>query len=604
MARARTDREDREAEFAYSVVIPTKDRPDGLDRALHLVCEQTEKPAEIVVVDASEPPLEIAAATRRMVADAGISLRSLTHPPSTARQRNAGIDVVTTPLVFLLDDDVVIDPDYVASLLRRWRSKGLTAISGISGYAIAPEKSLLSRTVGRTLRAMFMLHVGDKHGDHAVIRRSGKLRYGLAIQKDVVVPAIGAGACLFRTELVRRHRFSERFDGYVLGEDLDLSLRVSQDAPVIGTSERFEHHHATGGKHSPIRWYYRGRPETYFRLRNRHLTGLSYPAFWLSVFAEGCMALLESLRERDHRHVANYALGVRRSVSDVRREQFAFHSGAHYRARALYDRSRFSVRRLPADSPLSPGIRILGYHRVSRGDPLCVAPETLRRQLETALARGMEPISLTRALDLLEGQEPLERSYLVTTFDDGYLDNLEDGLPILDELAIPATLFLVTAIADGREGFYWYRRNPPAPIRWSDARALAGHPLIDFQPHGRFHRRLTALSEADARDEIAGAKDDIERELGTVVTTFCYASGTFDDREAGLVREAGYRGALASRQGINQPGQDMYRLGRVMVSRSDDDKTFGQKLSAELPESRLEHWLRERHRVAPVTRRG
>ena len=82
-----------------------------------------------------------------------------------------------------------------------------------------------------------MLHVEDVRGQKPVMRRSGKLRYGLAVPDFAVAPAVGSGASLFRTELVRRHRFSDRFDGYVLGEDLDLSVRVSQDAPVIGTND-------------------------------------------------------------------------------------------------------------------------------------------------------------------------------------------------------------------------------------------------------------------------------------------------------------------------------------------------------------------------------
>lgn len=591
-------------EFAYSVVIPTKDRPAGVDRALRLLCEQSERPVEIIIVDASEQPLIVDPTTRNLLAGNGISLRLLTDSPSTARQRNAGVDVVTTPLVLFLDDDIILDPDYVAGLLRRWRPMGLEAIAGISGYGAGTGRRGFGHKLGRMFRVLFMLHVEDTHSEKPTMRRSGKLRYGLAMPDYSVAPAIGSGAPLFRTELVRRHRFSDRFGGYVLGEDLDLSVRVAQEAPVLGTSDRYDHHHAVGGKHSPLRWYYRGRPETYFRLRNRHLTELSYPAFWVSVFAEGGMALLDTVRERDHRHVSNYARGVRESVQDIRREQFVLHSRSYYAGRALYDRARLVRRPSASSSPLSPGIRILGYHRVAKGDALGVAPDLLRRQLESALARGAEAIPLTRALDLLEKPEAIERSYVAVTFDDGYLDNLEQGLPILEDLQVPATISLVTAIADARDGFHWYHKNQPAAIRWADARELAGNELLDFQPHGRFHRRLTALSDADARDEIAGAKEELERELGTIATTYCYAAGVFGDREVRLVREAGYRGALTTNHpGVNHPGQDLFRLDRIMVTWSDNDRTFAQKLSGSIGESRLEHWVRQRRQIAPLPTR-
>lgn|GEM_PF-409493 len=593
-----------DAAFAYSAVIPTRDRPQSVDRALRLLCRQLERPVAIVVVDASEPPLELDPATAQLVERAGIALRVVGSTPSTARQRNLGADLVETPLVLFLDDDVVIDDDYVAGLIRCWRRLGPDAIGGITGLPRSAASSWLDRRILRPLRILFMLHVVDRDRERTVIRRSGKVRYGVAPSGEVVVPAIASGAALYRTEIVRRHRFDDRFEGYVLGEDLDFSVRVSQEAPLVQTGERFEHRHESGGKHSSRRWYYRGRFEAYFRLRNHHLTGLRYPAFWLSVLAEACLAAAASLRELDRHHLVDYLRGVRASFADVRREQFSFHSRPYYRARSYYERLRMARLNGAAAGPLSPGIRILGYHRLGRGDPLCVAPDTFRAHLELALARGAEPISLNRAIELLATHAPVERPFLVVTFDDGYLDNLEVGVPILEDLEVPASIFLVSAVADRRDGYHWYRKGQPAAIRWEDARAFAGHRLVDFQAHGTYHRRLTALGEAEARAEIAGSKAEIEQALGTPVTAYCYASGVAGPREHRLVREAGYRAALTSTPGIEAGGGDPFQLPRLMVSWSDDDRRFALRLSGALGESGLERWFRERRRLEPLGARG
>jgi len=42
-------------------------------------------------------------------------------PPSTAAQRNRGIETAETPLVLLIDDDVTLQSDYVEILLKRWQ---------------------------------------------------------------------------------------------------------------------------------------------------------------------------------------------------------------------------------------------------------------------------------------------------------------------------------------------------------------------------------------------------------------------------------------------------------------------------------------------------
>lgn len=59
-----------------------------------------------------------------------------------------------------------------------------------------------------------------------------------------------------------------------------------------------------------MRWYQRGRHETYFR--RRHLDGswVSKAAFAVSLLAEAGIAAVDSLHERDSRHLVGYVRGV------------------------------------------------------------------------------------------------------------------------------------------------------------------------------------------------------------------------------------------------------------------------------------------------------
>jgi hypothetical protein len=131
----------------------------------------------------------------------------------------------------------------------------------------------------------------------------------------VRVPALGAGATGYRTDLVLAHPFDERFPGYAPGEDLDMAVRVAATAPLVQTPEvKWTHLWDPRERTSPARWYVRGRCETYFRLRRLDRSPASLAAFALSLVAEGMQAAVDSVRERDVRHARGYAAGVLRSL--------------------------------------------------------------------------------------------------------------------------------------------------------------------------------------------------------------------------------------------------------------------------------------------------
>lgn len=104
---------------------------------------------------------------------------------------------------------------------------------------------------------------------------------------------------------------------------------------------------------------------------------------------------------------------------------------------------------------------ILAYHRVlpkadprydSEQPPMLVTDETLRNNLIWA----RDNCNIVRLEDWVSGVIDNASTSLncAITFDDGWIDNFEYALPILQELEIPATIFCVpNKIMDG--GAYW-----------------------------------------------------------------------------------------------------------------------------------------------------
>jgi peptidoglycan/xylan/chitin deacetylase (PgdA/CDA1 family) len=272
----------------------------------------------------------------------------------------------------------------------------------------------------------------------------------------------------------------------------------------------------------------------------------------------------------------------------------------YYHAVDLYERSRAILARR-AEAREQRGVRILGYHRVADDrDVLAVSPDAFRRQMQALLESGSRIIRLDAALGLLT--QAVSESYVCVTFDDGYRDTLENAAPILRELGIPATVFVPTAMIDGRSSFYWYRRSPPPALTWDDIDELIADGLIDVQSHSRTHPRLPALDDGRAGDELAGSKADIERHVASTVSSFCYPAGLYGPRDARLVLETGYRGAVTCRSGLNAGGGGLVELRRTMVSWRDDVERFRAKVAGRLdnPSVLTEAMQRRRARARPA----
>jgi peptidoglycan/xylan/chitin deacetylase (PgdA/CDA1 family) len=253
-------------------------------------------------------------------------------------------------------------------------------------------------------------------------------------------------------------------------------------------------------------------------------------------------------------------------------------AGYHYWAAQRAHRLQVALaRRARGLEKWQGGIRILGYHRVAQArDELAVAPGAFRDQMQTMLAMGAEPVSLADARRVL--REGGAGRYVCVTFDDGYHDNLANAVPVLRELGIPATIFVPTAVIDGGARLYWYTKQPRL-LSWSELGELCRDRLITIGAHTRTHPALPKVSDELAWSEIAGSKAELEDRLGREVSTFAYPAGMFGEREAEMVRRAGFEVGVTTQPGLNRFGVRPETLHRSLVDRQDDIGVFVGKLT-------------------------
>jgi peptidoglycan/xylan/chitin deacetylase (PgdA/CDA1 family) len=252
-------------------------------------------------------------------------------------------------------------------------------------------------------------------------------------------------------------------------------------------------------------------------------------------------------------------------------------TSASYLAMRAYHRWRLLGGLLRGRRNRWRGVRILGYHRLAEsGGSLSVSPAAFRRQMEMVLESGATPVSLSHALELIGGG--VDGQFVAVTFDDGYLDNVEHGEPVLRALAIPATIFLPTAIIERRASYFWYD-EPPVPLRWDQIERVHADGLIRFESHTATHRWLPQLSDAEVLSEFTDSKTAIEQHTGSKVTSLAFPGGLYGPREQRLLVQAGYRAGLTTSHGVNGDGQDLTALRRTLIYSGDGPSDFAAKLS-------------------------
>ena len=257
------------------------------------------------------------------------------------------------------------------------------------------------------------------------------------------------------------------------------------------------------------------------------------------------------------------------------------------------------------------GFTILTYHRVVPAEecaraqfPALVMPEqAFRRQMQW-LSVHFEVTTVSDGLDRLARGHSGERPLAAVTFDDGYADNASRAAPILNELGMRGTFFLVhDFVVHGRE--QWFERvarsvgisaqsvehlksmsttereqavdaicgktgaHPADEVDGPMTReqvlglAAAGH---EIGSHTLTHPILTRSDDDSLQREVFDSKAELERWLGLPVRGFCYPNGDNDERVRSSVRAAGYSWACATAAGRNHAPLVALGLQRIDVT--------------------------------------
>ncbi len=215
-------------------------------------------------------------------------------------------------------------------------------------------------------------------------------------------------------------------------------------------------------------------------------------------------------------------------------------------------------------------IPILMYHQIdarpARGEVmrgLVVSPQAFGRQMGLLKALGYQGLSMAALMPYLRGEK--SGKVFGITFDDGYVNNLDHAMPVLQRYGFSATCYMVSAQLGGSN-------------IWDHNKGIAAKPLMhatharawvaggqEVGAHTRNHIDLRTLNATQAMQEIAGCKAELEDACGAAVNQFCYPYGFYTATHAAQVQEAGFAAATTTARARSQCSDSLWELPRVPV---------------------------------------
>ena len=216
-----------------------------------------------------------------------------------------------------------------------------------------------------------------------------------------------------------------------------------------------------------------------------------------------------------------------------------------------------------------------------------MAPSQFRRQMRHLIDAGYSAITTDILARALSGKLKLPAKPVLITFDDGYADFLEHAVPVLVDLKMPATLFVVSGLV-GKTNAWDRRFGEPerALLDWPQLRevALAG---VEIGSHSCTHPDLRSVTDQQLAEECTTSKRQLEDGLEQPCRFFAYPHGLYDARVKEAVATAGYDVAHAVLLRLRDLGRsDHLSLMRAIVHANKSFANFRLRTALASPRHR------------------
>ncbi len=167
-------------------------------------------------------------------------------------------------------------------------------------------------------------------------------------------------------------------------------------------------------------------------------------------------------------------------------------------------------------------LTVLMYHHFDKTENsyLVVSKSRFREQLTALNEAGYNVVTINEVIDFVEGDGKLPAKSLLITMDDGYTSNLEIAAPVLEELSMNATVFVI-GVNEGRDTYIHSGETlSPPRFDYSQAEPWVKKGVMNIQSHTYdLHQR--AEYGFSGREGVLPKENEGEEEYLRVLTEDC-----------------------------------------------------------------------------------
>ncbi|SIQ24071.1 Glycosyltransferase, GT2 family [Paracoccus thiocyanatus] len=248
----------------WALCVSTYNRGKLLCDCVRAALASTERPAEIVIVDASAHWLRHRQDVEAVIAQAGGC--PLTYVPALRKsltvQRNQAVSLARADILFMIDDDALLHADCAARIMAHYRADTQGRIAAISarnaplggsagldelkqtnraGGLVEGRTGPMQRGIDLVLRHLLMIPAEQRF--LAYDRPERRWQGDPALPQGLLrVDFIIGFALTLRRDLALREPFDEGLVGSSIAEDLDASYRLGRHGLLAIAPDALIHH--------------------------------------------------------------------------------------------------------------------------------------------------------------------------------------------------------------------------------------------------------------------------------------------------------------------------------------------------------------------------